>query len=148
MAFLAATAATAAAVAVTAWWLNYMDISVNLRVVPYEAELVWVGGGVDHDATTQQRLTVLSGDRKPYDVVFVHRTLRPGSRRAMACIGLTIGCVSAHVARVCVTPHVLCVHKTVEALSSAPSIAWFVAFLPYMPHRVHSWAARHPPAPK
>lgn len=70
-------AAAVAAVAVAASWLSWMDISVVLRVVPYEAELVWVDGGVDHDATTQQRLTVLSGDRKPYDVVLVHQAPRP-----------------------------------------------------------------------
>ena len=74
-------AAAVAAVAVAASWLSWMDISVVLRVVPYEAELVWVDGGVDHDATTQQRLTVLSGDRKPYDVVLVHQAPRPGSSR-------------------------------------------------------------------
>jgi hypothetical protein len=89
---------------------RWMDISVSLRVVPFEAELVWVDGGVDHDASTQQRLTVLSGERRRYDVVFVHRVPLPGVCVPMGywrllCVQVCLqGCTllsPAVVARVC-----------------------------------------------
>ncbi len=50
---------------------HFVDVRVSVKVVPYTSELTWRDGDVDHEGHTQERLTVLDGQRKSADILLV-----------------------------------------------------------------------------
>ena len=65
---------------------HFLQIRVCMKIVPYQQEIAWKDGNVDHEGHTQESLTVLDGERKRYDVLILARgatlTEAEGGRRA------------------------------------------------------------------
>ena len=64
---------------------HFLQIRVCMKIVPYQQEIAWKDGNVDHEGHTQESLTVLDGERKRYDVLILARgatlTEAEGGRR-------------------------------------------------------------------